>query len=382
MNNPSIVILGAGGAGAAAAHVLAAAGVEHTVVTATGQAPFNRTLVNKGVAIGLIAAEQTHTPGLRTIQDTASHVDTKRQRVALASGRTLPYTHLLVATGSRPRHLAPAIPGVPDAANAGRLTTLHSLTDAERIRDRLAALGRVGRVAIFGAGLVGAETASLLADRGHDITLITRSTTPAARTFGHRIDARLTDLHRARTSLLLGRLPVAVRHTTDAITIDLDDGGTVTADLAIVAHGTRPSGPAPWADGIHVNDRLRAAADGVYGAGGVAIHNDDRIGRWRIDHWTDAVAQGQHAARTLLHDLGAGDGQGSYLPRSLFTAAVHGVALAGAGLPGEGAAERDLSHDPLLMAFDRDTAMTGLAGIDAITDLVAAATCLAEPART
>lgn len=382
MNNPSIVILGASGAGAAAARVLTAAGLESTVVTATGQAPFNRTLVNKGVAIGLITSEQAHVPGMEAVQDTVVGVDTDRRQINLTSGRTLGYTHLLVATGSSPRTLNPRIPGVAEAADAGMLTTLHSVADAVRVRDRLAGLGRRGQVAILGAGLVGAETASLLTDRGHQITLITRSTTPAARVVGTRTDARLTALHRSRTTLLAGRVPTGIRRRTDTLIIDLNDGTAVTADLVIVAHGTRPTGPDPWADGIDVDDRLRADTDSVYGAGGVAIHHDDRLGRWRIDHWADAVAQGEHAARTLLHDLDRGADPGPYLPTSIFTAAIHGVTICGAGLPGDGATEHVLAGDPLLVAFDRDTTPAGLAGIDALTGLLAATARLAEPART
>ena len=55
---------------------------------------------------------------------------------------------------------------------------------------------------------------------------------------------------------------------------------------------------------MNVDERLRVYAnEGVYAAGGVAMHYDDLLGAWRIDHWDDAVAQGIDAARSLLNAL-------------------------------------------------------------------------------
>ena len=63
MSPQKVLILGAGAAGAAAARVLHGSGtVSVTLVDRTGQAPYNRTLVNKGVAIGLLTPEQVVTP--------------------------------------------------------------------------------------------------------------------------------------------------------------------------------------------------------------------------------------------------------------------------------------------------------------------------------
>jgi NADH dehydrogenase FAD-containing subunit len=59
MTKHHVVILGAGAAGTAAAETLAdVPDVTVTLVGKTGETPYNRTLVNKGVAIGLLTPEQ------------------------------------------------------------------------------------------------------------------------------------------------------------------------------------------------------------------------------------------------------------------------------------------------------------------------------------
>src|SRR5690625_6751315 len=58
-----VLVLGAGAAGSSAAQVLAQhEDIATTAIAATETAPYNRTLVNKAVATGLIDAKQAHLP--------------------------------------------------------------------------------------------------------------------------------------------------------------------------------------------------------------------------------------------------------------------------------------------------------------------------------
>ena len=76
--------------------------------------------------------------------------------------------------------------------------------------------------------------------------------------------------------------------------LHLPDLSQQRADVFIVAHGTTANAPAPWGDGVGVDETMRAAHLGLYAAGGAAIHHDERIGTWRIDHWGVA---GQDSAK-------------------------------------------------------------------------------------
>lgn len=363
MKQHKVLILGAGAAGAAAARVLnASQEVEVTVIGATGEAPYNRTLVNKGVAVGLLTPEQARVPGLDVVADTVDSVDPDSRTVHLASGATTTFDALVVATGSAPRALPATVRGADVAGAAGLLTTLHSLQDAVRVRDRLA--GRSARVVIFGAGLVAAETATLLRDRGHQITLVARTDMAGTSAFGDHVAARLRDLHERNVTTQFGRAVTEIDVADDILDITLDDSTHVLADLGIVAHGTSPSAPGPWYDGVPVDDRLRSAHDSVYAAGGVAVHDDPSLGTWRIDHWADAAAQGEHAAKSVLHDLGLDADPGAYLPRSAFTAQVYGTTVAAVGLTGGHTTASLTSDDPLVVQHEYSGRTTGVSGVD------------------
>src|SRR5699024_8354754 len=190
----------------------------------------------------------------------------------------------------------------------------------------------------LGGGLVASETASLLAGSGHEVALITRSLLPGASAIGEHTARRLLELHQPQHAAYLGRTPRAIRTHTDRITVVLDDGTRAEGDLAIVAHGTLPAAPAPWTgpEGIPVDSHLpslHAPRQGIYAAGGVAVHHYPGHASYRIDHWDDSTAQGAHAARALLYDLGSDDDPGTYLPVSPFSARIHGHTLTGPGHP-------------------------------------------------
>src|SRR5699024_7028086 len=123
-----VLVLGAGAAGSSAAQVLAQhEDIATTAIAATETAPYNRTLVNKAVATGLIDAKQAHMPLLptTTIRDSAEVIFPKHQHVELRSGTQLDYDAVIVATGSTPRPLPAGIAG-PGTLESGLLTHLHS----------------------------------------------------------------------------------------------------------------------------------------------------------------------------------------------------------------------------------------------------------------
>ena len=78
MSSQKVIVLGAGAAGTAAARVLAGSdAVTVTLVGRTDEAPYNRTLVNKGVAVGLLTPEQAAIPGIDALLDTATEVSAR-----------------------------------------------------------------------------------------------------------------------------------------------------------------------------------------------------------------------------------------------------------------------------------------------------------------
>lgn len=361
-----VLILGAGAAGTAAARTLTGRDdIDVTLIGRSGEKPYTRMLI-KGVATGPTPPEviQLPLPPVRYFDISATSVDTEARHVTLESGGTLPYDSLIVATGSTPRMLPSTVIGAADARAAGKLTALHSMNDALRIRRTLQNIPNA-RVLVYGAGATAAEAASLLAGEGHEVTLIARSTQPGASAFGSEIAEHVANLHRARIATSFGTGIASLSHDANVVTAHLDDGTSKTGDLLIVALGTTPLAPAPWEGGVAVNERLHANAENVWAAGGVSVHDDD-LGTWRIDHWEDSAAQGTHAAQEILFQTGLGTDPGPYRPRSPFMAMIHGHMLSGVGFTATQSARIEPGDEVVFIHEHSDGTPVGASGLDAV----------------
>ncbi|GAA1059615.1 dihydrolipoyl dehydrogenase family protein [Agromyces bracchium] len=130
-----------------------------------------------------------------------------------------------VCTGSEP--VVPDVPGLADARP-------WISRDATGVRNVPA------RLAIIGGGVVAVEMATLYAGFGTRTTMIVRhGLLGGMEPFAG--EAVADGLRALGVELRQGASPVRVsRDETDAVVIELDDGGTVTADEVLVATGRRP----------------------------------------------------------------------------------------------------------------------------------------------
>jgi len=368
MDSNDALVVGAGAAGWSAADTLVRSGWPGPVTIIDPIGPTNRTLVDKGVLTGLLTRDQIRRPApngadLRVDEVSAIRADGAAH---LRSGERITPAATILATGSRPRlHAFDA-----NEAARERILPLHSAEDAERIRSLLPSSG--GRIAILGAGLVGSETASLLADSGIEVTLIARSALPLRSQLGSTVASDLLRRHRERLRVRTARSIAGAEVRSGALVVALADGDTIEADAAIVAYGTEathPLGTGPGA--ITVDGRLRTSTPGVYAAGGVASIRSEG-GALRVDHWDDAAAQGAHAARSLLHDLVGGPDPGDYWFESGYSSRIHGTTLSawGAATPGT-RWSRHGDGEVVGVGLDGDR-ISVIAGIDAVTTVRAA----------
>ncbi|MHA7224348.1 FAD-dependent oxidoreductase [Arthrobacter sp. RHLT1-20] len=229
-----------------------------TVINGEPHLPYNRTLVNKGVLPGLLTVEQITQPGARAlegdlVQGRAAALDTENFLLTLEDGRALPYTALIAATGSAPR---------PDSwitAAPDRVFHLHTAQDAVRLRAQLGEIADTKTITILGAGFVGAETASYLAEAGARVNLVARSATPLAAALGSHIAQQIAELHRLNVTSHFGQDITALIPGPTSVTATLSDGQILKSDIVVIAHGTAPS--SAWItddNGIAVDSHLRA----------------------------------------------------------------------------------------------------------------------------
>ncbi|MBP2217100.1 FAD-dependent oxidoreductase [Arthrobacter sp. CAN_C5] len=387
MEPQEIVIVGAGAAGLSAAATVRAEGFEGSLTVINGEAhrPYNRTLVNKALLSGLLTAEQIVLPdvtalGADLVQGKVVSVDTHLSLLTLEDGRQLRYDALIAATGSAPQSSGRATDG------RERVYHLHTVDDAARLRARFGKNPGNLTVTILGAGFIGSEAASYLAEAGAQVHLISRSSIPLASALGEHIAERITDLHHIHVKPYFGRSFTGISTSSDSATVTLSDGNTLESDIVLIAHGTRPT--SAWLtggdDGLAVDSHLRARDyQRVYGAGSLALHTASNGQLYRVDHWDAAVAQGTHAAQVALRELTGARDPGPYVPATGFTITLyqHSAAAYGLVLPGSAEHQHDSgSPEALLTSFHKaDGAMTAVAGLDAFSQLIAARGKLTAP---
>jgi NADPH-dependent 2,4-dienoyl-CoA reductase/sulfur reductase-like enzyme/nitrite reductase/ring-hydroxylating ferredoxin subunit len=301
----SVVIIGAGAAGSAAAEMLRREGYAGpiTLVDPDPEAPYDRPNLSKDYLAGNAPEEwiplrpdgfyEAH--GITRIVAAAESIDPTARTVTLSDGRTLGFGALLLATGSRP--IALPVPG----ADLPHVHTLRSLEDSRRI---IAAAKAAHRAVVIGASFIGMESAASLRTRGLEVTVVAPERVPFEKTLGGELGALLRAAHeRNGVRFRLGATAAEIHPAF----VRLDDGSELPADLVVVGIGVRPLSALAEAAGlasdgvVPVNEYLETGAPGIYAAGDIARYPEPRSGApTRVEHWVAAQRQGQAAARSIL----------------------------------------------------------------------------------
>lgn len=228
----------------------------------------------------------------------AVSLDTEAREVRLEGGATVSFDGMVIATGGHVREL----PNQPDLDG---IYTLRTLDDALAIRN---ALARKPRVAVIGAGFIGAEVAASARQLGLEVTMIEALDTPLAQSLGPRLGGILQQVHERRgVRVRCGRRVEGFGGTDHVQSVSLDDGTQVPCDLVVVGIGVAPT--IAWLahsgieleNGVRCDETLAASVPGVVAAGDVASwYNPLFEERMRVEHWTNAVEQARHAVSTLL----------------------------------------------------------------------------------
>jgi len=311
MADETIVIIGGGLAGTKAAEGARKAGWEGgiTVLGAEpypgyekphlskeilrGEWDFPRALVHPGALLAKQAVDVR-------LGVTAESIDLAAHLVRVADGPELPFSRLVLATGSTaPR---PSIPG----AGLDGVFTLRTVDDALAIRDRL----RPGaRLVVVGASWVGTEVAASARARGVEVALVGRGAVPLERALGREIGGFFARVHREHgVDLRLGPEVVGIEGDPGVTGVRLADGSVLPADVVVLGTGSRPSlglaeaaGLELGAGGVLVDAELATSHPDVYAAGDIAAQLHPVFGgRIRSEHWATArfggLAAGGNAA--------------------------------------------------------------------------------------
>jgi len=329
-----VVVVGGGLAGLRTVEELRARGYAGavTLVGAEARPPYDRPPLSKRLMAGDLddttLRDDMDTLGLTVrLGETATGLDAGVLRTDRGEHR---FDRLVLATGATPVGL----PG------EGRQRFLRTLDDALSLRARL----RPGlRLAIVGAGWIGAELATAAAARGCAVTVVEAAAAPLAAAVGAEVGALTARWYQeAGVELRLGQAVDAVQPGGLA----LAGGGWLDADEVVTAVGVRPA--VGWLDGsgialddgVAADERLRTSLPGVFAVGDCAAFWSLRYARrLRFEHWDVALRAPAVVAANLL------GGAEAYDPVPYFWSEQFGRMMQYAGFHG-GADRMLLRGDP------------------------------------
>jgi NADPH-dependent 2,4-dienoyl-CoA reductase/sulfur reductase-like enzyme/nitrite reductase/ring-hydroxylating ferredoxin subunit len=302
----SVVIVGGGAAGVAAADTLRREGYAGpiTMVSADADMPCDRPNLSKDYLAGkapedwMPLRDDAYYADNRIrvmLNSRVTAIDPARRSIKLATGAELDYGALLIATGAEPVRLN--VPGANDA----RVHYLRTFADSRAI---IAALTSSTRAVVIGASFIGLEVAASLRTRGIETHVVAPEARPLEKGMGQEAGDFIRRLHDAQGVVF--HLNAGVT-SIDARTVTLTSGTTLDADIVIVGIGVRPV--TDWIQqsgiavdrGISVNEYLETSQAGIFAAGDNARWPDPHTGEpIRVEHWVLAERMGQAAARNIL----------------------------------------------------------------------------------
>lgn len=313
-----VVVVGANIAGASAVEALRRAGYDGrlTLIGAEAELPYERPPLSKEYLLGERPEEKLFLRPATFYDEMnvelllgarADALDTTAREVTLADGSRIGYDRLLIATGSRVRRLS--LPG----GDLPGVYYLRTLADGRALAAEMRSTSDAsGRGVVIGAGFIGAEVASACRSLGLDVTLIEALPLPLSRALGDKIGAIFAAIHRAHgVDLRLSEGVAEIRGAGRVEEVITTSGARIPCSFVVIGVGVAPA--VEWLagsglaidNGVVVDEFCESSASGVFAAGDVANWPYQQAGDAspvgvRLEHWDNALRQGEVAARNLL----------------------------------------------------------------------------------
>jgi nitrite reductase (NADH) large subunit len=203
---------------------------------------------------------------------TITTIDRARRCVTTATGLTVEYDRLLIATGSNP--ILPPLPGVD-------LTGVCTYRDIADTNQMIQAASQYRKAVVIGGGLLGLEAANGLRVRGMEVTVVHLGEWLMER----QLDRSAGEL--LQQSLEAKGLQFRLQTQTSALisgehgrvgAVTFKDGNSIATDLVVIAIGIRPNTALAEAAGLHcsrgivVSDTMQTFDPRIYAVGECVNH--------------------------------------------------------------------------------------------------------------
>lgn len=305
-----IIVVGAGQCGLKATETFRQLGYDGDLLLIGDEpsAPYQRPPLSKAFLKGELNQERLSLAGPDYFDnhnvetrfgDKVSSLDVQANVAVLSDGTRLPYSKLLLATGSRARTIP--MPGI----DLPGVCLLRTLEDTKRLAG---AIGTDRRIVIVGGGYIGLEVAASARALGHNVTVLEGADRVLQRVVCPEISQFFEDLHqRHGVDVRTGVRPTRILGEAQVSGIELAGGETINCDVVLVAVGgmaderiAQASGLATN-NGVRVDEACRTSATNVFAAGDCALFPSKKYDRLiRLESVQNAIDQGKAAAQAML----------------------------------------------------------------------------------
>lgn len=310
MSTHGTVIVGAGLAGAKVAEGLREGGYADpiTLIGDEPERPYERPGLSKEVLLGADDASSLYVHDADWYENNsvttrfgmaATALNLSDSTVSLENGDIIGYEHVVLATGSSPRMLP------LNGSDLDGVHTMRRMPDTPAIK---AHFGDGKKLVIIGAGWIGLEVAAAAKLAGTDVTVLEYAPLPLQRVLGDTLAAYMYDLHTDNGVDLRTKVSVtAITGTNGHVTGVDSSAGHFDADAVVIGVGAAPntelaaSAGLAVDNGVIVDEHLRTSHPAVLAVGDIALaQNTATRAPLRVEHWDNAMRQGQLAAQTIL----------------------------------------------------------------------------------
>ena len=307
------VILGAGPAGVIAAETIRKLAPQDTV-TLVGDEPepsYSRMAIpyllmgNIDESGTYLRKSPTHFEDLKInlLQAKVKSAQAAAKTIVFASGDTLSYDTLLIATGSHP--VSPPIPGIQSEG----VHTCWTLADARAIAERAKPGARVLQL---GAGFIGCIIMEALTARGVKLSVVEMGDRMVPRMMGPTAGGMIRDWCEAKGVEVFTGTKVESIEPGTPLTVKLSNGTSMQADLVISAAGVRPAigflehSGITCLLGVLTDEHLQTNVPGVFAAGDCAEAFDKVSGKTMVSAIQPNAAEQARIAAINMVDYARG----------------------------------------------------------------------------
>uniref|UniRef100_A0A5B7BTC3 monodehydroascorbate reductase (NADH) n=1 Tax=Davidia involucrata TaxID=16924 RepID=A0A5B7BTC3_DAVIN len=322
------VILGGGVAAGYAALEFTKRGVPHgelCIISEEPVVPYERPALSKGFLLPEAPArlpsfhtcvganEERLTPkwykehGIELVLGTqVKAADVRRKTLLTATGETISYKVLIIATGARALKLEEFGVSGSDAEN---VCYLRNLADATRLVSVMQS-STGGNAIVIGGGYIGMECAASLGINKINVTMVFPEAHCMARLFTPKIAGYYEDFYQSKgVKFIKGTVLSSfdINSEGKVTAVNLRDGTQLPADMVVVGIGIRPNTSLFEGQlnlekgGIKVNGRLQSSNSSVYAVGDVATFPVKLFGETRrLEHVDAARKSARHAVAAIM----------------------------------------------------------------------------------